>query len=69
MIEQVKFGYSALEIAFEKQTKTIEYQGKEKVRTIEDHGKQLVESNELIKNDFNIDRNSIPLDEQKKNIS
>ena len=26
--------------------------------------KQLVESNELIKNDFNIDRDSIPLEEQ-----
>ena len=69
MIEQVKFGYSPLGIAFEKQIKTTEYQGKEKVRTIEDHGKQLVESNELIKNDFNIDGNSIRLDEQKKNIS
>ena len=30
-----------------------------------DYGKQLVESNELIKKDFNIDRDSIPLDERK----
>ena len=29
-------------------------------------GKQLVESNELVKKDFNIDRNSIPLEKQKK---
>ena len=55
VIEQAKFAYSPLEKAFEKQTKTIE-----------DHGKQLAESNELTKNDFNIDRDSMPLNEQKK---
>ena len=32
---------------------------------IEDRGKQLAESNKLIKKDLNIDRGSIPLDEQK----
>ena len=30
IIEQVKFAYSLLEKTFEKQTKTIEYQGKNK---------------------------------------
>ena len=28
----------------------------------------MVESNELIKKDFNIDRDNIPLEEQKKNL-
>ena len=35
------------------------------IKSIEDHGKQLVESNELIKKDFNIDRGGVSLDEQK----
>ena len=35
---------------------------------IEDHGKQMVEFNKLIKKDFNIDRDNIPLEEQKKNL-
>ena len=59
MIEQAKFAYSPLGKAFEKQTKTIEEQkieGKKQIRATEDHGKQLAESNELIKQDFNIDR-------------
>ena len=47
VIEQAEFTYSPLGKAFEKQTKTIEEQGKKKA--IENHGKQLVESNELIK--------------------
>ena len=66
MIEQAKFAYSPLGKAFEKQTKTIEDQGKKKIKAIEDDEKQLVESNELIKKDFNIDRDSTPFDEQKK---
>ena len=33
---------------------------------IEEHGKQLTESNELIKNDFNIDKDGIPLKGRKK---
>ena len=52
MIEQTKFGYSPLRKAFEKQTKTIEDQGKKQIKAIEDQGKQLVESNELIKKRF-----------------
>ena len=52
--------------AFEKQTKTIENQDKKQIKPIEDHEKQLVESDEVIRKDFNIDRDSIPL--QEKNI-
>ena len=66
VIEQAKFTYSPLGKTLEKQRKTIETQGK--LKAIEDHGKQMVESNELIKKDFNINRDSISLEEQKKNI-
>ena len=41
IIEQAKFTYSPLEKAFEKQTKTIEDQGKKQVKAIQDN-KQLV---------------------------
>ena len=34
--------------------------------TIEDDEKQLVESNEIVKKDFNIDIYSVSLEEQKK---
>ena len=44
----------------------IEYQGIKQIKGIENHGKQLAESNELIKKDFNIDRDSIPLEKQRK---
>ena len=47
MIKQAKFAYSPLGKAFEKQTKTIEDQGKKQIKAIEDHEKQLAESNEL----------------------
>ena len=66
VIEQAKFTYFSLEKALENQTKTIEDQDKKQIKAIEDHRKQLVESNELIKNDFNIDRDSMALEEQKK---
>ena len=66
VIEQAKFTYSPLGKAFEKQTKTIEDQGKMQIKEIEYHGKQIIESNELIKKDFNIDRDGVPLNEQKK---
>ena len=66
VIEQAKSTYSPLAIALEKQTKAIEYQDSKRMKTIEDHGKQLVESNELIKKDFDINRDRIPLEEQKK---
>ena len=41
IIEQAKFTYSPLGKAFEKQTKTIEYQGRKQVKSIQDN-KQLV---------------------------
>ena len=65
LTKQARFTYSPLEKALEKQTKTIEDQGKKEINAIEYHGKQLFESNKVIKNDFNIDRDSIPLDGQK----
>ena len=66
VIEQAKFAYSPLGKAFEKQTKTIEDRGKKQIKAIEDHRKLLAESKELIKKDFNIGRDSIPLEGQKK---
>ena len=50
--EQDKFIYSPLGKAFEKQTKSIEDQGKKQIKAIEDHGKQWVISNEVIKKDL-----------------
>ena len=50
----------------EKQTKTIEDQREKQIKAIEEHGKQLVESNELIKNGFHIDRDGAPLKNKKK---
>ena len=38
IIEQAKFTYSPLGKAFEKQTKTIEEQGKKQVKSLEEHG-------------------------------
>ena len=45
VIKQAKFTYSPLAKAFEKQTNTIEKQGRKHVEAIEEHGKQLVKSN------------------------
>ena len=61
MIKQARFTYFPLGKAFEKQIKTIEDQGEKQMKVLEEHGKQLAESNELVKKDFNIDRDSIPL--------
>ena len=65
MIEQAKFAYSPLGKAFEKQVKLIEDQGKKQIKAFEDRGQQLTESNELLKKYFNIQRDNIPLEEQK----
>ena len=46
--EWTNFAYSLLGKTLEKQTKTIENQGKKQIKAIQDHGKQLVKSNELI---------------------
>ena len=62
VIQQAKFTYSPLGKALEKQT--IEDQGKKQIKATEYHGKQLVESN---KKGFNINRDSIPLEEKKIN--
>ena len=42
VVEQAKFTYSSLGKALEKQTKTIEDQGKKHIKVTEDHGKQLL---------------------------
>ena len=46
--------------------KKIENQGENQIKIIEEHVKQLVESNDLIVNDFNIDRDRVQFEEQKK---
>ena len=66
IIEQAKFTYSLLGKAFGKQTKTIEDQGKNQISTIKESGKQITESNEVAKNDFNIDKSGVPLEKQKE---
>ena len=66
IIEQAKFTYSPLGKAFEKQTKTIEDQLKNQISAIKESGKQIIESNEVSKNDFNIDRSGVTHDKQKE---
>ena len=69
MIEQTKFTYSSLGKVLEKQKKAIEDQGEKQIKAFEEHGKHLVESNECIKNDLNIGKDSVRLEEQKiKNL-
>ena len=55
MIEQAKFAYSPLGNTFEKQTKTIEDQGKKQIKALEEHERQLVKFNELVKHLMNKD--------------
>ena len=62
VIDQPKFAYSPLE----KQTKTTEDQAEKQIKALEEHGKQLVEFNEFVKNDFNNNEGSIPFPEQRK---
>ena len=54
---------------FRKTNKKIEDRGKNQIKAIEDHRKQLVEFNKLIKKDFNIDRFSLPHEEQKQYLT
>ena len=64
IIEHAKLAYSPLGKAFERQKNN--WRSRQKVnKTIEDHGKQLAESNELIKKDFDVDWDIVPLNEQK----
>ena len=58
IIEQANFTYSLLSKAFEKQIKTIEDQ--EKIKSV-----QINESNEVDKNDFNIDISGVSNEKQK----
>ena len=46
--------------------KPIKDQGNKQIKAIEDLGKHLVKTNEVIKNDFNINKDGIPLQQQKK---
>ena len=57
MIEQTKFTYSPLGKALEKQTNAIEDQGEKQIKAIEEHGKQLIQSNALVKNDYDSENN------------
>ena len=66
MIEQGKFTYSSLEKGLEKQIKSILDQEKKQIKALEERGNQLVKSNELIEKDLNINRDSIPLEKQRK---
>ena len=44
IIEHAKFTYLPLAKSFEKQIKTIEYQGEKQIKTLEEHEKELVKS-------------------------
>ena len=66
IMEEAKFAYSPSGKTFEKQTKAIEIQGKKQIKAIKNHGKLLVESDEPFKKDFNINRDSVPFEEQNK---
>ena len=68
IIEQAKFAYSPLGKPFEKEIKTIEDQGEKQIKALEDLGKQLVETNELTENDFNIDKDDVPLEKKKEDV-
>ena len=67
--EETKFTCFLLGNAFEKQTKTIEDQGKNQISATKEHGKQIIESNEVVKNDFNIDRSCVVHGKNKNKYS
>ena len=64
--EQAKFTYSPLGKAFEKQAKTIEDHERNQISAIKESGKQIIEYNEVAKNDFNVDRSGVSLEKQKE---
>ena len=66
MIKQAKFTYSPLGTVFEKQTKTVEGQGKNQISAIKETGKQIIESNKVAKNYFNISRRGVLHEKQKE---
>ena len=51
MIKQAKFTYTPLGKPIEKQTKTTENQCEKQIKTIEENGKQLAETNSVVKKD------------------
>ena len=53
-MEQAKFTYSPLGKAFEKQIKIIEDQGEKQKKALEEHGKQLVDPNEIVKRIYHL---------------
>ena len=57
VIEETKFTYSPLGKASEKQKRAIEDQGEKQIKVTEEHGKELVESNALVKRIIKIVRN------------
>ena len=65
LIEQARCTYSSLGKALEKQIKPIEDQEEKQIKVIENREKQPVESDKIVKKDFNVDRESGPLEEQK----
>ena len=66
MIKHAKFTYSPLGKTLQIQIKTIKNRGKKQIKAIEGHRKQLLKSYELIKKDFNINRDNVWLEEQNK---
>ena len=66
VIKHAKFTYSPLGKALQIQIKTIKNRGKKQIKAIEGHRKQLLKSYELIKKDFNINRDNVWLEEQNK---
>ena len=69
ILEQATCTYSPLGNAFEKQTKTIEHQGINYISAIKKHGKQIIEYNEVAKNDFNIDRSGLSHEKKEEIFS
>ena len=65
VIEQA---YFPLGKPLRKQAKTIKDQEKKQLKATEEHWKHLTESNELIKNDFHVGKNSITFKEQKRHF-
>ena len=63
-IEQARFIYSPLGKAFERKTKLIKDKGKNQISGIKETGKEITESNEIPKNNFNIDRNVVSREKQ-----
>ena len=61
VLKQMKSTYSPLEKALETKKKQLRI----KAKSNENHGKQLVESNGLIRKEFNINRDSMALKEKK----